>query len=191
MNFGKLLYLVLTVGTLFACIYYIKFVHLRSIDETVIIKPMDSNAQLTITSPSFANNERIPDEYTCNSTNINPPLEFGGIPENTQSLVLIVDDPDAPVGTWDHWLVYNIDPSITGVAPDSVPVNGTQIINSFGKEVYGGPCPPVGQNHRYFFKLYAVDVMLDPAGIVDKPSLLSVIKDHTIAKSELVGTYSR
>lgn len=191
MNLAKFLFLTITVGTLFACIYYIKFVYLRSTDEPVIITPMEPNSQMTLSSPSFTNGERIPDEYTCKGSNINPPLEFAGVPETAQSLVLVVDDPDAPVGTWDHWLVFNIDPSTTGVAPDSVPVNGIQILNSFGKEVYGGPCPPVGQNHRYFFKLYAVDVMLDPEGIVDKPGLLSAIQAHTIAKSELVGMYSR
>ncbi len=149
------------------------------------------NSDMTITSPAFKNFERIPKDYTCDGEDINPPLDFSDIPEETQSLVLIVDDPDAPFGTWDHWIVTNIDPTTTGVAPNSVPAGGTQIMNSFGKLEYGGPCPPPGKDHRYFFKLYALDTLLDASSIQDKPTLLAFMKNHTLASSELVGLYSR
>ncbi len=146
---------------------------------------------MIITSSAFTNNSPIPDEFTCNGSDINPPLSIGGIPEDAQSLVLIIEDPDAPIGTWDHWLIYNIDPTLTEISPDSVPINGIEVINSFGKVNYGGPCPPVGQNHHYYFKIYALSAMLDSALIMDKPSLMETMKPYILASAELIGTYSR
>jgi Raf kinase inhibitor-like YbhB/YbcL family protein len=153
------------------------------------INQLDLAMQLT--SFAFEDHQRIPDQYTCSGQNINPPLQISTVPEAAQSLALIVDDPDAPAGTWDHWLVINIDPSTTEIAEDSVPPDGVQLPNSFGQPEYGGPCPPDGPEHRYFFKLYALDLTLNPDQITSKSDLLSVIQDHTLASSELVGVYSR
>jgi Raf kinase inhibitor-like YbhB/YbcL family protein len=146
---------------------------------------------MIITSPSFKNMGKIPDEYTCQGEDINPPLLFEAVPEETEGLVLVVDDPDAPIGTWDHWLVVNIEPTVNGIAPGSVPAGGHELINSFGKTAYGGPCPPNGQEHRYFFKLYALDSQLDVSAIYDKPSLYAHMQGHILASAELVGLYKK
>ena len=146
---------------------------------------------MTISSPSFADMARIPDEYTCNGENTNPPLSFEHVPEEAQSLILVVEDPDAPMGTWDHWMVINIDSLTTGVAPNSIPAGGTQLLNSFGTFDYGGPCPPENSEHRYFFRLYAIDTRLDDTVINDKPGVMQAITDHTIASCHLVGLFSR
>ncbi|MCA9392058.1 YbhB/YbcL family Raf kinase inhibitor-like protein [candidate division WWE3 bacterium] len=147
---------------------------------------------MQITSPVFENMGRIPDEYTCQGDDTNPPLEFSQIPEGAQSLVLIVEDPDAPSGTWDHWILFNIDAQTTAIAPNSVPSAAYQVFNSFGRIEYGGPCPPEGEEHRYYFKLYALDQLLATDGtIVDKPSLITAMNGHILAQGELVGLYSR
>lgn len=146
---------------------------------------------MQITSRAFENNQKIPAEFTCEGNDINPPLTIHDVPEETQSLALIMDDPDTPTGTWDHWIVYNIEPTVTEIAPNSIPAQGTQIINSFRKLDYGGPCPPPGPQHRYFFKVYALDTMLDSSLINDKPSLLSAMQGHILTSAELIGLYSR
>jgi len=153
---------------------------------------------MTITSPAFGNNQKIPGKYTCDGENISPPLEFSDIPKNAQSLVLIADDPDAPSKTWVHWIVYNIDPSTKKVEENSVPQSGIQGMTDFGEEGYGGPCPPPAlQNrdesgtHRYFFKLYALDRMLDvPEGLA-KQQILEKMDGLVADEAELVGLYSR
>ena len=142
---------------------------------------------LIITSSVFTEGGKIPDKYTCDGQNVNPPLHVEGIPENTISLVLIVDDPDAPRGTWDHWVVWNIKPEAV-IAENSIP--GTEGINSFGKHHYGGPCPPSG-THRYFFKVYALDTMLEIAEDSDKKAVEEAMGHHVLAKGELVGLYRR
>ncbi len=113
--------------------------------------------ELKITSPVFKNNGFIPKKYTCDGDNVNPPLKIGGVSEGTQSIVLIVDDPDTPMGTWDHRVVWNI--SHTSKIEENV-VPGVEGVNDFRKHSYGGPCPPSG-THRYFFKVYALDTKLD------------------------------
>ena len=114
---------------------------------------------MNLTSPAFGNNGNIPSEYTCDGSGLSPQLNIGYVPSNAKSLVLICDDPDAPVGTWDHWIVFNIAPSAKEI-PKGIEPKGTPGKNSWGKTGYGGPCPPSG-THRYFFKLYALDTMLD------------------------------
>lgn len=144
-------------------------------------------ATLTVTSLVFVNEGVIPSKYTCDGENINPPLQIDRIPENTKSLALIVDDPDAPSGTWDHWVVWNI-PVKKNIAENSIP--GIEGLNSFGRHNYGGPCPPSGI-HRYFFKVYALDTMLDIDKYSDKKTLLKVMEDHILAKGEIMGSYKR
>lgn len=133
--------------------------------------------------------ERLPDEFTCKGEGINPPLIIEGVPEETQSLAIIVEDPDAVRGTWDHWILYNIVPGATEIGPDSKPEGGIEVTNSFGDPEYGAPCPPPGKVHRYFFKAFALDVMLDENVVMDKPSLLIAMEGHILAKADLVGTY--
>jgi len=144
-----------------------------------------------LTSSVFANGEGIPAKYTCDSEDISPPLEWSNPPEGTQSLALIMDDPDAPVGTWDHWLLFNIPADLRSFPEQAGPPPGSvDGKNSWGRTGYGGPCPPSG-THRYFFKFYALDNTLDlPAG-ADKTQLLQAIEGHILAQAELMGTYAR
>ncbi|MBD3252669.1 YbhB/YbcL family Raf kinase inhibitor-like protein [Candidatus Pacearchaeota archaeon] len=137
----------------------------------------------------FNNNDKIPEKYTCDGDDINPLLEISDIPENTKTLVLIVDDPDAPMGIWVHWILFNI-PVIGKIEENSVPEGAVQGINDFKKPEYGGPCPP-GGTHRYFFKLYALDTELDLAEGATKAEVEQAMKNHVLDKTELVGLYSR
>jgi len=143
--------------------------------------------ELTITSPAFKSNKSIPPKYTCDGDDVNPPLNIEGTPKETKSLALIVDDPDASKGTWDHWIVWNIPPT-NKIQENSVP--GTEGLNDFRKHSYGGPCPPSG-THRYFFKVYALDTKLDLDPNSRKKDIEKAMKDHILAKGELVGLYSR
>ncbi|OGF61768.1 hypothetical protein A2662_04325 [Candidatus Giovannonibacteria bacterium RIFCSPHIGHO2_01_FULL_45_33] len=139
---------------------------------------------MKIESPAFAEKETIPKKYTCDGEDTNPPLKISGVPENAKSLALIVDDPDATRGvTWVHWIILNIDPSVREIAENSMPAKTKELVTSFGKPGYGGPCPPGGSKpHRYFFKLYALDAEIKNTEEID---------GHTIAKAELMGFYSR
>jgi Raf kinase inhibitor-like YbhB/YbcL family protein len=143
--------------------------------------------ELTVTSPAFENNKFIPSKYTCDGDDVNPPLIIKGIPEATKSLVLIVDDPDAPMGTWDHWIVWNIPPT-NKIEENSVP--GTEGFNDFRRHSYGGPCPPSG-THRYFFKVYALDTKLNLDSNSRKKDIEKAMKGHILAQGELVGLYRR
>jgi len=143
--------------------------------------------EMIITSPAFENKGFIPKKYTCDGDDVNPPLKIEGIPEGTRSLVLIVDDPDAPRGTWDHWIVWNI-PPVEKIEEDSVP--GTEGLNDLNRRSYGGPCPPSG-THRYFFKVYALDTKLDLNPNSRKRDVERAMEGHIIAKGEIVGRYSR
>jgi len=143
--------------------------------------------ELTVSSPVFQNNGFIPAKYTCDGDDINPPLRIEGIPKETVSLVLIVDDPDAPMGTWDHWVVWNIPPT-ERIEENSVP--GTEGLNDSRKHSYGGPCPPSG-THRYFFKVYALDTRLDLSPNSRKKDIERAMGAHIIAKGEIVGLYRR
>lgn len=150
---------------------------------------------LKVTSPAFEHNGMIPPKYTADGEDVSPPLAWSGVPEGTQSLALICDDPDAPMGTWVHWLMWNIPPEMTGMdennPPDAQLLNGAlQWTTDIGQTGYGGPAPPSG-THRYFFKVYALDTMLNlPAGAT-KLELEKVMTGHILAKSELVGKYAR
>ena len=153
----------------------------------------------TLTSTAFTKGDSIPKKFTCEGENISPPLEWRGLPEGTRSLVLIVDDPDAPDPkaprmTWDHWVLYNIPAKSTqlpeGVASSELPSGTKEGLNSWGKTGYGGPCPPVGK-HRYFYKLYALNTILNKMDNPDKAQVEDEMKDHVIAEAELVVTYQK
>ena len=143
--------------------------------------------ELIIKSSAFINNGPIPTRYTCDGEDVNPPLSIQGIPQGTQSLALTVDDPDAPIGTWDHWIVWNISPS-DEIEENAVP--GAEGINDFRKHSYGGPCPPSG-THRYFFRVYALDTKLNLSLNSRKKDLEKAMQGHILAKGETVGHYSR
>lgn len=148
------------------------------------------NKIMKIESTVFKNNQQIPSKYTCDGENTNPPLEFSDVPEKAKSLVLIMDDPDAPRGTFVHWVVFNIDPQTKDVAEGKVPDNGAEGVTSFGKQGYGGPCPPSG-THRYFFKLYALDEKLNLNRSAGKKEVESAMVGHILAQAELIGLYQR
>ena len=142
---------------------------------------------LTLSSPAFMEGQHIPEKYTCDGENISPQLEFGNLPAGTQSLALIVDDPDAPNGTWTHWLIWNMQPLHT-LMENEAP--GTQGKNDFGNNNYGGPCPPNG-THRYYFRLYALSQKLNLPEGASKEELLKAIEPVKLAKAELMGKYNR
>lgn len=142
---------------------------------------------MKITSPSFSENGMIPEKFSCDGEDINPALAIENIPAFAQSLALIVDDPDAPMGTWVHWVVYNI-PVTSRIDENSVP--GTLGENDFGRKKYGGPCPP-GGTHRYFFKIYALDAVMSVSGKVTKRALEDAMQGHIIEKAQTIGLYKR
>jgi len=148
------------------------------------------NKAMKISSPVFENNKPIPSKYTCDGGNFSPPLQISEVPEGAKSLVLIVDDPDAPGKTWTHWTVWNIDPTTAEIPEGGIPEGSVQGITDFGEVGYGGPCPP-GGTHRYFFKLYALDTVLNIPYQAEKTDLEKVMADCTLGKAELIGTYSR
>ena len=144
---------------------------------------------MKLTSPAFTHNGVIPPEFTCDGSDVSTTLTISDVPANAKSLALIMDDPDAPVGTWDHWVVFNIPPSTKQIQKATEP-QGTAGKNSWGKTGYGGPCPPSG-THRYFFKLYALEIEFNlPKGSAKK-DLEKAMQGHIIAKAELMGTYKR
>jgi len=157
--------------------------------------PSKEGVGMKISSPAFEHNGAIPSKYTCDGEDVSPPLVFEGIPENAASLALIADDPDAPMGTWVHWVIYNIPPTSGGLTEnfpsDSKLDDGSlQGMTDFRRVGYGGPCPPSGA-HRYFFKLYALDKKLDlPAGAT-KQQVETAMKGHIIAQDQLIGIYKR
>ena len=147
-------------------------------------------SELMISSTSFGNKGNIPERHTCDGKDLNPPLSIGQVPAGAKSLALIVDDPDAPMGTWVHWVLWNIDPNISAIKEDSVPKGAIQGLNDFRKHSYGGPCPPSG-THRYFFKIYALDAMLSLSPNSGKAELEKAMKGHILSRAEIIGLYKR
>ncbi|MFH1608432.1 MAG: YbhB/YbcL family Raf kinase inhibitor-like protein [Patescibacteria group bacterium] len=145
---------------------------------------------MIITSSQFRNTEEIPSKFTCDGLGINPDLLIKDVPENAKSLALIVDDPDAPSGTWDHWVIWNIDPKISGIPENSTPNGAVVGKNSWPTNKFGAPCPPNG-SHRYFFKLFALDIILNIPESSGSAKLVSAMQDHILAQTELMGNYSR
>jgi Raf kinase inhibitor-like YbhB/YbcL family protein len=150
---------------------------------------------IKLTSTAFDEGGMIPSQYTCDGQNVSPPLAWSGLPEGTKTLALICDDPDAPRGTWVHWVVYQIPASEHGL-PENLPARETldngarQGINDFKKPGYGGPCPPSG-THRYFFKLYALDTDLNLPPAATKDQLLKATEGHILAQGQLMARYKR
>lgn len=160
--------------------------------------PVERAAKMTVqvTSTAFKDGGSVPSKYTCDGQNVSPPLAWNTIPEGTKSIALIADDPDAPKGTWVHWVVYGLPPSLRNL-PENVPASETVLGNGgrqgttdFGKIGYGGPCPPSG-THRYFFKVYALDIDLHENPGLTKAQLLKAIEGHVLAEGQLMGKYAR
>jgi len=154
---------------------------------------------LSLNSSVFNEGGVVPSKYTCEGDDVAPPLEWDGVPENAQSLVLIVDDPDAPDPddprmTWVHWVVYNLPSDVRGLPEgamaDMLPVGTKQGLNDWNNIGYGGPCPPIGR-HRYFFKLYVLDTILEDLSSPTKVEVETAMQGHVIAQAELVGTYKK
>jgi len=143
---------------------------------------------LVVRSPVFESNKLIPAKYSCDGDDVNPPLTVENVPEDAKSLVLIIDDPDAPMGVWNHWLVWNIPAGTREIEENSVP--GVQGKNTGGRRRYGGPCPPSG-THRYFFKVFALDVELDLDAGAKKKDVENAMRGHVLAEGELLGLYHR
>jgi Raf kinase inhibitor-like YbhB/YbcL family protein len=146
-------------------------------------------SKISVSSSAFHSGESIPARFTCKGANVNPPLEFQNIPSNAKSLALIVDDPDAPSGLFTHWLVWNIASTAGQIAEKSMPPGAVQGTNGFGKSGYGGPCPPSG-THRYFFRVLALDRMLDLKSGAKRAELDKAIAGHVVARGELMGRFS-
>ena len=156
------------------------------------VKAPINTEPMIITSPSFNNGEKISQKFTCDGGDINPELHIQNVPESAQSLALIMDDPDATRGvTFTHWLVWNISPVTALIKQESRPPGSIEGRTDFDRTGYGGPCPPTGKPHRYFFKLYALDGILDLPEGSGKAELESEINKHLIEKAELIGTYGR
>lgn len=149
-----------------------------------------------LTSSAFESEEPIPDRYTCEGADVSVPLAWSGVPEGTKEFALVLEDPDAPGGTFTHWLLYNV-PANRSELPEGVetdpnlPWGGAQGRNDFGNTGYGGPCPPMGSTHRYIFRLYALDEALNLPPGASRHQLLSEVEDHTLARAGLTGEYGR
>jgi Raf kinase inhibitor-like YbhB/YbcL family protein len=159
----------------------------------------EENMTLTLKSSAFYNGGEIPSRYTCEGEDVSPPLAWTGVPETARSLVLIIDDPDAPDPKapkmiWVHWVLYNISPDVSDLPEDIVPAKLppgiVEGLNDWNRIGYGGPCPPIGR-HRYFHKLYALDTVLEGINTPTKAKVEAAMKGHVIAQTELMGTYQK
>lgn len=150
---------------------------------------------MKIVSSAFASAQPIPQKYTCDGPDVSPALSWSDVPQGTKSFALIADDPDAPMGTWVHWVIFNL-PAQTNFLPEGVAktdsaAGAIQGRNDFGKVGYGGPCPPAGKPHRYFFKLYALDTTLALRAGAKKQDVEKAMQGHALGQAELMGTYQR
>ena len=157
------------------------------LNEMILVSFSEDTA-MKITSSAFEHNQMIPPKYACQGEDINPKLIISQVPEEAKSLALIVDDPDAPMGTWTHWVVFDIPPETGEIKEDTIP--GIQGNNNFGRNDWGGPCPP-GGTHRYFFKIYALDTKLDLKEGAKKNEIEDAMKDHILDKAEMIGVYKK
>jgi Raf kinase inhibitor-like YbhB/YbcL family protein len=151
---------------------------------------------MQLTSPAFREGDTIPKQYTCDGEDLSPALQWSGAPDTTKSFALICDDPDAPRGTWVHWVLFNLPADTqelagTVAAQKVLPSGAKQGTNDFRKIGYGGPCPPKGKPHRYFFKLYALDTLLDLPDAATRQQVLTAMKGHLLAEGQLMGKYGR
>lgn len=189
----SLIIIVLLVGSVF--VYLSQYTQDHSNTSTVttseitITKDPVITSIMQISSPAFNNNNSIPSKYTCDGEDISPPLAINEVPKGAKSLVLIVDDPDAPIGEWVHWTVINIPPETTQIEEGKAP-KGVEGLTDFQRNGWGGPCPPSG-THRYFFKLFALDTELEIGANSKKVDILFAIDGHIMDSAELIGLYAK
>ncbi len=145
---------------------------------------------MKLTSSAFANEEKIPVDYTCDGKKVHPPLSISGVPDGTKSFAIIVDDPDAPAGTFTHWVIWNIDAGTAQIASGVIPERSIEGTNSAGRTGYTPPCPPTG-SHRYFFTLFALDTTIGLDGKAKKADLEAAMKGHILEQTNLIGSYGR
>jgi hypothetical protein len=145
---------------------------------------------ITIMSSAFQEGGNIPRRYTCDDLNVSPPLRWSGIPSGTKSLALIADDPDAPMGTWVHWVLFDVPPDLTGLE-EGITGTGIDGKNDFRRLGYGGPCPPRGKPHRYYFKLHALDILLKLKPGATKAEVERAMQGHILAQGQIMGLYGR
>jgi Raf kinase inhibitor-like YbhB/YbcL family protein len=157
--------------------------------------PTENKMEIKLTSAAFKEGQAIPRQYTCDGVNVSPPLEWTGVPKSAKTIAIICDDPDAPAGTWVHWVLYNLPTENIGLvenlpATENLKAGGFQGKNDFGKVGYGGPCPPSG-THRYFFKIYALDSELPLKAGATKADVEKAMEGHVVLQGQLMGTYKR
>ena len=180
-KFIRVIFIIVILGSIF-------FI-LTSRKEKVSEERPNLSNMMKLTSSLFENMGLIPSTYTCDGADINPPLSITGVPEGAKSLVLILDDPDAPAGIWTHWVVFNIPPD-TKEIKEGVEPTGSQGLTSSKKIGYGGPCPP-DREHRYYFKLFALDTKLNLKEGASKKDVEKAMEGHILANTELIGRYNR
>jgi len=151
---------------------------------------------MEISSPSFRDGESLPLDITCGGPGLSPKLDWKGIPETTKSLAVVCDDPDAPRGTWTHWVIYSLPPSGSGLESGlppaaTLPGGVLQGTNDYGKVGYDGPCPPPGKPHRYYYRLYALDILLELPSGARRAELQTAMRGHILAEASLMGTFRR
>ena len=151
----------------------------------------DDMTDLDLNSSVFRQGESIPARYTCQGEDVSPPLSIEGVPDDAKSLALIMEDPDAPAGTWDHWILYGLSPGSSKIPEGMVPPGAKEGQNSWDDAGWGGPCPPEGEEHRYFFRLYALDTELDMGPGASKHQLRDAMEGHILAEAELMGRYQK
>jgi Raf kinase inhibitor-like YbhB/YbcL family protein len=145
---------------------------------------------MNLISPDFSEGAHIPERFTCDGDDVSPTLRIDGVPEGTKSLLLIVDDPDAPRGTFTHWLIWNLPPDVTEISAEPIPSKGVPGTNDFGTNEYGGPCPPSGV-HRYYFKVYALDTTLELSAKSKRKAVNAAMEGHIVEEASLMGRYER
>ena len=155
-----------------------------------------SQQSMQVTSSAFQGGATIPAKYSCNGADMSPPLAWSGAPGNTKSFVLIVSDPDAPSGTFFHWVIYALPANTTALAENAsaqhkLPPGSLEEVNDFGKARYKGPCPPPGRPHHYHFVLYSLDIVLEPRDYANHTIIEQAMRGHILAQGELVGTFGR
>ena len=176
--------------TLLASVGILAFIAGCKLDTPAPEPEGGNHMAIIISSSTFKEGEKIPRIYTCDDQNVSPPLAWTGVPTDTVSLALVMDDPDAPSGNWVHWVLYNLPPELNSLEQGKSG-GGTEGKNDSGKIGYGGPCPPRGSNHRYFIKIYALDTQLDLKAGATKAQMENAMKGHILAQGQLMGRYGR
>lgn len=159
-------------------------------EKKTLSQPTLPASIIGVTSSAFSQGQLIPKQYTCDGANINPPLALSGIPTNAKNVVIIMDDPDAPSGTWTHWVTWNISPDTKEIKSGIKPIGSIVGNNDFGESSYEGPCPPSG-THHYFFRIYALDIKVQLTPDFKRKNLEQEMSGHVVASGELMGKYSR